>query len=217
MASTEPKIAYRQGFRSSKPVTEVLNSFIKTPRRSFVLFSEAEYIHDPIEVIRYDDQANKSVAARIREINDRVTELNIYSKNLAVRTIHLSLPAGGIEDSRGMLLHFSPLVQEATTYWKIIQNLHDDEKIIRTPTEIAVLTQRDLYLGLAANDLRPRASLKLAKQTLGYDLNDPNHKYDFSVENILGLTRSEVTISQLAKESLVSPNHPDIINDEGVI
>jgi len=215
MASPERKIAYRQGFRSSKPVTNALNLFLTTPRRSFLLFSTAEFVHTPLEALGYDDQDNKSVATRRREINDKVGRLDSYSKNMAARTIHLSLPASGVEDSRGIMLRFSPLMQEATTYWKMIKGLHDDEDTVRSPAEIMQLTQQSIYVGLKARELRTKTSLRLARQGLAYVLRDPDQRYDFSVENIPGLIRSEVDVSKPEKTS-AEATHPDVI-DENVV
>jgi hypothetical protein len=213
MESPERKVIYRQGFRSSKLVTGILNSFVKTPQRSFTFFSNAEYVHQPLETMKYDDQDNRSVADRIREINDRVSRLDTYSKNLATRTIHLSLPAGGTEDKRGLLLRFSPLAQEAGTYWKVIKELYDPESP-PSPAEIVRLTQQDIYVGLPAKELRSKISLHLAKQTLAHALRDPDQKYDLGITNIVGLSRSDFDLPVVPDPQEIS--HPDIINEDVV-
>ena len=209
MADVERKIAYRQGFRSSDKLTEVLNTFVKTPRSSFVLFSEAAYKHTPLDALQYDDQANKSVAARTREINDKITELHAYSRELGARTVHISLPARGIEDNQGLLLRFSPLMQEAATYWKIIKEIRGEEEV---PSNITRATEQSIYLGLTKRELTSRAGLKLAKQTLGYALGDPSRRYDFSVDNSPGVMKLDEGIWRPPKTP-ASSDHPDIIDD----
>lgn len=211
MGSLERKTIYRQGFRASEPVVDALNSFLKTPRSSFTLYSNAEYAHIPLEALRYDDQANMTVAERVRDINDTVDELSAYSKNLGAKIIHLSLPAGSADEERGLLLRFSPLVQEAGTYWKIIEKLrHQDER--PTPSEIVALTRRDIYVGLPKDGLLPKASLKLAKQTLAYMLNDPDQKYTFGIESISGLMKSQLDLRP-PKKGAEEIDHPDILNE----
>lgn len=210
------RIIYQQRFESLAPangeenaLTEALNRFIKTPKRSFNFFSVSKYERTipPNESLVHTPPMDKKALKLDKESRDRGRiELPLTDEVRAIRRKDGTISLG-----------FSP--HDPQAYWKIIHKFHSAEteepetpdEIRRIRIDMAAVAKNSLYVNLPHYELRSMAGLKLAAKGLQIAMTAPETRSEARVIKVDGISAHEI---YRASQSIAQINHPDII-DEG--